>query len=210
MMSQTIRWILMGLLVAAVGLPDGAWGQSSQERERERTRTRRDISPFQTNGGQVDPNRPSNRRESYRNSSSTNASNQRPGQGQQGSQRGQGGQQVRGFTRTQTTAAGGRMVGAANSGTTGTAASRGPRPGAPGGKGGQGIPSGAGFAMSGKINEVTKSMADSLRPMRVDYDAEEMSKRPSVIILNPRRYQTGKDSERSGSGRHTESLVQPL
>lgn len=93
--------------------------------------------------------------------------------------------------------------------TTSTASKARPAGGASGAK-----PGGAGYGAQGQVREITREMAESLRPLRVDYDPVEMEQNPGVIILNPRRYQSG--GEKSGNStvrRQTESsadFVRPL
>lgn len=66
---------------------------------------------------------------------------------------------------------------------------------------------GGGYASNAAAGrEITKEMAESLRAIRVDYDAEAMSQKPSVIILNPRRYNVPGYQTSSRPGTEVRSL----
>jgi hypothetical protein len=74
---------------------------------------------------------------------------------------------------------------------------------------GTGKPSASGgsgnFEQTGKLQQVTKQMVESIRPHKVDFDENAAAQDPAVIILNPRRL-TPPD-ERNVK---TDSLARPL
>ena len=65
-----------------------------------------------------------------------------------------------------------------------------------------------GVAGAAQLKEVTKSMVESVKTRKIEYDEEALSEDPSVIILNPRKMkpQEGK-VEREGKGA---SIAEPL
>ncbi len=169
-MSRFARWTMM----TAVALVVGTIAQANAQ-QRDRTRQSRDGGGVVSQTGGAPENNP----RYNRNASSRNAAQSAPAAAPA-----QPGAQAKPATgaRPATTVASGK-------GTTGTAsrlkagnATPGGAPNAPGGAGGD-------YGHSGHIKEVTKAMAESLRAVRVDYDAEEMRDKPGTIILNHRRYQ---------------------
>jgi hypothetical protein len=61
---------------------------------------------------------------------------------------------------------------------------------------------------------VTKALVEALRTQKVDFDEDEASARPGVIILNPRKYRPERsfiEREKAASpSRDTETAAQPL
>jgi hypothetical protein len=77
--------------------------------------------------------------------------------------------------------------------------------GAPGGGGKGGSGSAAGFTMVGKIPEVSKGFAESLRTRRVDFDSKKAGLRPNVILFGPRKL-----DPKELAGREDRALAKPL
>lgn len=183
------------------GVSNSSNSSRSNSRASSRSSLRNNSSSTDGNSGVY-----SNNSNSNRNSSNSSRNGQTNGQnnGQQA--------QTRAFGRTNTPT-GKPLSGATVASAKGTSGTAVRKIGPPGSKGlGQSnAPSGAGFGMSGQIKEVTKSMVDSMRPMRVDYDPDQMSQKSGVIILNPRRYHASQEKAAQGtSTRRTDSMVQPL
>lgn len=64
---------------------------------------------------------------------------------------------------------------------------------------------GGGFEQTGKLQQVTKAMVESIRTHKVDFDEDAASKDPAIILLNPRMLTAPEEQ-----GAKTDSLAHPL
>jgi hypothetical protein len=97
------------------------------------------------------------------------------------------------------------MTSSKSGGTSSTASAKAAPGPAAGKQAAKGAVAGGGFEQTGKLQQVTNAMVQSIRPHKVDYDEEEAAKDPEVIILNHRKLTSPEDQ-----GAKTDALARPL